>query len=134
MMDDPRQADREAVDAFRDALAAAAPRAGLDRVREALAAERRREMRGMNWRRRMGIFAGAAAALACAAGVAILLHRAVTMHEVVICPHGDQAEAAGSLREFLRNPDNFQRVCRCTPLYSGSLRRPSLSGEPASLK
>lgn len=134
MVDDPRQGDREAVDAFRRALAAAAPRAGLDRVREALAGERRREMRGMIWRRRMGMVARVAAGLVCAAGVAILVRRAVTLHEVVICPHGDQAEVAGSLREFLRNPDNFQRVCRCTPLYSGSLRRPGLPEDPNSLK
>lgn len=134
MVDEPADggdAKRRALDAFRGALDASAPAGGMDRLRIAIEAERCGERRRRWLRKGVGTVLRAAAGLLLAAGLVILWRRSAMLGEVIICPHGTGARASEGLAGFLRNPDNFQRVCRCSPLYSGNLRDRSF-GEGSS--
>lgn len=114
---------REAIAALRAAIEASAPIGGRRLLREAIAAERRRE-RG----RGLGLAVmRLAAVLAMALGGFLFWRQSISAGDTVVCPHGTSVgDKAGSLPEslrvFLENPDNFQRVCHCQPRYSGSLR------------
>ena len=114
---------QEAISAFRAAIEGATSPAGRDRLHAALDAERTRERRANAHRRTLGILLGAVAALLLVSCVLLFWRRATVLRDVVVCPHGGTAGASENLREFLRDPDRFQRVCRCKPLYSGNLRR-----------
>ncbi|MCC6355943.1 MAG: hypothetical protein IT577_18805 [Verrucomicrobiae bacterium] len=117
-------ATREALDAFRAAIGAGATVAGRERLRAALASERR-VARG----RGLGLkLVQAAAVLALALGGFLFWRHSTSARDAVACPHGTPAAENGAalpetLRAFLENPDNFQRVCHCQPRFSGNLRR-----------
>lgn len=114
---------REAVEAFSAAIAGAASGAGGERLRAALAAERRRE----DGNGRIGLLLRIAAVLLLGIGACLFLPRSLSPGGVVVCPHGTSdiekdETLPETLRAFLKNPDNFRRVCQCRPLYSGSQR------------
>ena len=121
------QTDR-ALSLFREALDENAPDGGLESLRQATAAELPR----INRRRllRPGLMLPLAAAVVILSGAGIFF-RPTASHSVapVPCPHSEanpQPDWSGrsrpTLKEFLANPDRYQRVCYCKPVNSGSLR------------
>lgn len=113
---------REAVGAFRAAIEAAAPAEGRERLRAALAGERRRSRGGG-----LGLLLRVAAVVALGLGGVLVWRFSASAGDAVVCPHGtavveEDESLPQTLRAFLENPDNFQRVCQCQPRFSGNLR------------
>ncbi len=129
--DDP---DSQAVAALRLAIGRAAPADGFARVTAALRAERNRENLRTTLRTRLVVFAKAAAVAVIGLTAFLYWRETAPLREVVVCPHGTPAAHNPTpyqkLRAFLDNPDRFQRVCGCAPLYSGNLRASPISTHP----
>lgn len=114
---------KESVDGRKDGLPAM--RARLHRE---IAAERRRSRFFIH---AVPVPLRAAAALAVAGlGVVFLLRMLNAENDLPLCPHAAKAEgvkrfiASGKAmpEDFIYNPEKYDRICHCSPRYSGNMR------------
>lgn len=132
-LDQIRQ-NAKALDLFRKALDHSAPVEGLEQVRLKTHGELaclRKFHNGVCVPHRKWLLPAAVAVIALGGAAFLFLPAAGEFHSSVVCPHGGtdlklnwRRVPASVQHKFLGNPDRFQRICHCTPKYSGNLRGP----------